>query len=342
MQDALLADLKSGSVDLPESVEPQADQILSKLRKVSKNLSIKNANERRRVHLNKAVYLGEEFKQLWDRIKYRTTFRVSFDSQELIKRCVDEISKNLVVGKARFINRKAQLGIERSGVQAWEVRESTYVSDARDYQMPDVVGYLQDATNLTRRTLVRILIDSGRLHDFANNPQKYIEQVTEIINRRMRLLIVDGIKYQKIGDNSYYAQELFEENELYGYLSKNMIESQKSVYDHVIYDSDVEEEFARSFELSDDIKVYAKLPSWFKIDTPLGSYNPDWAVLVERDGKDRLYFVVETKGNLFSDALRPTEKAKIACGRKHFKALDQGAGFAVAKDYDTFIEQVID
>jgi len=248
----------------------------------------------------------------------------------------------LVVGKARFIDRKAQLGIDRSGVQASEVRESTYVSDARDYQIPDVVGYLQNATNLTRRTLVRILIDSGRLNDFANNPQKYIEQVAEIIKRQMRLLIVDGIKYQKIGKNSYYAQELFEENELYGYLSRNMIESHKSVYDHVIYDSDVEEGFARSFELSDDIKVYAKLPGWFKIDTPLGGYNPDWAVLVERDGKDRLYFVVETKGNLFSDALRPTERAKIACGREHFKALDQGVGFAVAKDYDTFIEQVVD
>ena len=342
VQDALLADLKTGNVDLPEGVEQQADQILSALRKVSKNLSIKNANERKQVQLNKAVYLGEEFKQLWDRIKYKTTFRVDFDSEELVEKCVDEISKNLVVGKARFIDRKAQLGIDRSGVQASEVRESTYVSDARDYQIPDVVGYLQNATNLTRRTLVRILIDSGRLNDFANNPQKYIDQVAEIIKRQMRLLIVDGIKYQKIGKNSYYAQELFEENELYGYLSRNMIESHKSVYDHVIYDSDVEEEFARSFELSDDIKVYAKLPGWFKIDTPLGGYNPDWAVLVERDGKDRLYFIVETKGNLFSDALRPTEKAKIACGREHFKALDQGVGFAVAKDYDTFIEQVVD
>ena len=180
------------------------------------------------------------------------------------------------------------------------------------------------------------------MHDFANNPQKYIEQVSEIIKRQMRLFIVDGIKYQKIGGRAFYAQELFEENELYGYLSKNMIESRKSVYDHVVYDSDVEEEFAKSFELSDDIKVYAKLPGWFKIDTPLGGYNPDWAVLVESDGKDRLYFVVETKGNLFSDALRPTEKAKIACGREHFKALDQGVGFAVAKDYNTFIEQVVD
>jgi len=340
VQDTLRADLKMGEVDLPEDVEQHGEQILAALRKVAGNLNIKNANDRKQVQLNKAVYLGEEFKQLWDRIKYRTTFHVDFDPEELINKCVDEISKNLIVGKARFVYRKSQLEIDRGGVQAHEVRESTHVSDARDYQLPDVVSYLQNETNLTRRTLVRILVESSRLHDFINNPQKYIEQVSEIIRRQMRLLILDGIKYHKIGGKACYAQELFEENELFGYLSKNMIESQKSVYDHVVYDSDVEEEFAKSFELSDDIKVYAKLPAWFKIDTPLGGYNPDWAVLVENDGQDRLYFVVETKGSLFSDALRPTEKAKIDCGREHFKALGQDIGFALAKDYDTFIEQV--
>ena len=341
VQDSLRADLKKGDVALPEGIEEHGEQILAVLRKVSGNLNIKNANDRKQVQLNKAVYLGEEFKQLWNQIKYRTTFRVSFDPEKLVRKCVDEISKNLVVGKARFVYRKSKLEIDRGGVQAHEVRESTHVSDARDYQLPDVVSYLQDATNLTRRTLVRILVESGRLHDFANNPQKYIEQVAEIIKRQMRLFIVDGIKYQKIGDKAFYAQELFEENELYGYLSKNMVESQKSVYDYVVYDSDVEEEFARSFEVSDDVKVYAKLPGWFKIDTPLGGYNPDWAVLIERDGQDRLYFVVETKGSLFSDALRPTEKAKIDCGHEHFKALGQDVGFAVAKDFDTFVEQII-
>lgn len=155
----------------------------------------------------------------------------------------------------------------------------------------------------------------------------------------MRLFIVDGIKYEKIGDHHYYAQELFEENELFGYLSKNMLESEKSVYDHVVYDSDVEEEFAKSFELSDEVKVYAKLPGWFKIDTPLGCYNPDWAVLVENDGQERLFFVVETKGSLFTDALRPAEQAKIDCGREHFKALGTDVDFAVANGYQTFSDK---
>ena len=179
----------------------------------------------------------------------------------------------------------------------------------------------------------------NRLNDFKNNPQKFIDEVTAIITNQMRLFIVDGIKYRKIGDEHFYAQELFEDQELTGYLNKNMLETQKSVYDHVVYDSDIEETFARAFEKSDDINLYAKLPGWFKIDTPLGGYNPDWAVLVEQDGKEKLYFVVETKSSLFSDALRPKEQAKIDCGTAHFKALGQEAKFIKANDYDSFTAQ---
>jgi len=340
VQDSLRADLKSGNVDLPEDVAQHATRITAVLRKVAGNLNIKNADDRKQAKLNKAVFLGEEFKQLWDRIKYRTTFRVEFDCEALAKKCADEIARKLVVGKARFVFRKSQAEINRGGVQMNDPTQSTHVYDARDYQLPDVVSYLQNETNLTRRTLVDIIKRSDRLQDFKNNPQKYIEQVSAIIRHQMRVFIVDGIKYEKIGDQHYYAQELFEENELYGYLSKNMLESTKSIFDHVVYDSDVEEEFARSFELSEDVKVYAKLPSWFKIDTPLGGYNPDWAVLVEIDGQQRLYFVVESKGSLFTDALRPTEQAKIDCGHEHFKALGTQVGFTVANNYETFSEKV--
>ena len=173
------------------------------------------------------MFLGEEFKQLWERIKYRTTFHVDFDCERLIETCAEEIRDNLKVGKARFVTRTARIDIDRGGVVAQEVQESVAVFDGRDYQLPDVVGYLQNETNLTRRSIVEIMIRSGRLEDFKNNPQKYIEQVAAIIKRQMRLFIVDGIKYRRIGDQDCYAQELFEENELFGYLSKNMIASAK-------------------------------------------------------------------------------------------------------------------
>ncbi|MDF1581757.1 MAG: DEAD/DEAH box helicase family protein [Methyloprofundus sp.] len=336
VQDALKTALKTGELDLPEEFKSHTPQIAAVLKKVSGNLNIKNRDDKKKVSLNKAVFLSEEFKQLWDRIKYRTTFRVDFDVAALTKKCAEEIKANLQVGKARFIYRKAKTEIDRGGVHAQQVQETASVYESRSFELPDLITYLQNETNLTRRTIVKIINDSGRLESFKNNPQKFIEQVSTIIQHQMRLFVVDGIKYHKIGDDQFYAQELFSDNELFGYLQKNMVESQKSVFDHVVYDSDIELEFAIAFERSDDIKLYAKLPDWFKIDTPLGTYNPDWAVLIEVDGKEKLYFVVETKSTLFTDALRPTEKAKIACGKEHFKALGNDVEFVVTNAFENF------
>ena len=341
IQDSLRKDIKENKVELPEEVREHSIPINGLLHKLAGKLNIKNADDKKQVQLNKAIYLGEEFKQLWNRIKYKTTFRVEFDPERLIDKCADEISKNLIVGKTKFEFSKALQKWKRSGIESEETQHSTHVYGAQDFKLPDIIGYLQNETNLTRRTLAEILTRSGRLQDFKNNPQKFIDEVTQIIKRQMRLFIVDGIKYEKIGDEHYFAQELFEENELYGYLSKNMLEAQKSIHDHVVYDSDIEEEFAKSFELSDEVKVYAKLPGWFKVDTPLGSYNPDWAVLLEMDGQEKLYFVVETKGSLFSDALRTTEQGKIDCGREHFKAVGNQVAFAVANNYDKFTDQIM-
>lgn len=336
VQDSLKEDLKSGALSLPLDAQAHADAITAVLRKMAGKPNIQNKDDRRPVRLNKAVYLSDEFKALWDRIKHHTTYRVNFDTQALIERCADEIRDNLRVGKARFVTRTARLDVNRGGVDAETVQETAATYDARDFQLPDIVGFLQNETNLTRRTLVEILVRSERLEDFRNNPQKFIEQVLEIVRRQMRLFIVDGIRYQRIGDEHYYAQELFEEQELFGYLNRNMIESDKSVHDHVVYDSDVEANFAEAFERNDEIKVYAKLPPWFRIDTPLGGYNPDWAVVVETDGQQRLYFVVESKGSLFTDTLRPQEEAKIKCGKAHFRALGEDVTFRVDNDYESF------
>jgi len=341
VDDSLKADLKANQVNLPAEHTEHAEQIVAALKKVAGNLNIKDAGTRENVNLNKSVYLGEEFKALWERIKYKTTFRVDFDVQSLIDKCAKEINENLVVGKTRFVYEKDKVQVLRGGLEGVDSKKNVYVYDVKDFALPDVVSHLQNETNLTRRTIVDILVQSDQLEKFKSNPQKYIDEVAAIIKRQMRHFIVDGIKYEKIGDEHFYAQELFEVNELTGYLSKNMLKAEKSVYEQVIYDSDVEQEFAESFESSDDVKVYAKLPAWFKVDTPLGSYNPDWAVLVQCDGADKLYFVVETKGSLFTDALRPTEKAKIDCGKEHFKAIGEDVGFTVANKFDDFMGNVI-
>lgn len=336
VQDSLKGSLKNGTLSLPEAFQPHSAQIVSVLKKVSGNLNIKNHDDKAKVSLNKAVYLSPEFQALWDRIKYKTTFRVDFDTNALIESCAQEIKINLQVGKARFTYRKAKTEIDRGGVHTEQVQETTSVYESRAFDLPDLITYLQNETNLTRRTIVAIINKSGRLESFKNNPQKFIEQAANIIKSQMRLFIVDGIKYHKIGDEQFYGQELFQQNELFGYLKDNMVKAEKSVFDHVIYDSDIELEFASAFERNEDIKLYAKLPGWFKIDTPLGGYNPDWAVLIEQDGKEKLYFVVETKSTLFSVERRPEENAKIKCGYAHFEALGDDVKFTVSNSMDEF------
>ena len=229
------------------------------------------------------------------------------------------------MGKARVRIRKADLSIGKGGVEAKErdKNSGTIVTiEEGDIPLPDVLTDLQDRTQLTRKSLVRILTECGRLGDFKRNPQAFIEIAGEIINRTKRLAVVDGIKYQRVGEEHYYAQELFKQEELTGYLRNILKDTEKSVFEHVVYDSGgVERTFAEQLERNEAVKVYAKLPSWFKVPTPLGTYNPDWAVLVSVDGDDHLYFVVETKGSLFTDDLRDGEAAKVACGEAHFHAL---------------------
>ena len=182
--------------------------------------------------------------------------------------------------------------------------------------------------------MVKILTECERLDDFKRNPQQFIEQAAEIINRCKRMALVDGIRYQRLGDDAVWAQELFETEELTGYLTNMLRDTKRSIYEHVVYDSATERDFADALEKDDDVVLYAKLPGWFKVPTPLGSYNPDWAVLVNKDGTRRVYFVVETKSSLFTDDLRNKESAKIECGKAHFKALAVGenpARYVVAR-----------
>ncbi len=325
VQDSLKKALKDGTLAVPEGFVAQLPRIKEVLRKLAGKLDIKNADERKQVRTRQAVLQSDEFKALWDRIKHKTTYRVHFDNEKLIKQCIESITKAPIVANTRLQWRTADLAIGRSGVAANLIKESLPVFLAEnDVPLPDLLTDLQDKTQLTRRTIVRILIESGRLNDFKRNPQQFIELAGETINRTKRLAIVDGIKYQRLGDEYYYAQELFEQEELTGYLKNMLTDTQKSVFEHVVYDSDIEASFAGQLEKNEAVKVYAKLPGWFKVQTPLGSYNPDWAVLVETDGAVRLYFVVETKSSLFTDDLRDRESAKITCGEAHFKALEVG------------------
>lgn len=342
VQDTLKVALKNGTLVVPTEFEAQRGQIAEMLRKLSGKLEIKNADERKQIRTRQAVLHSPEFKELWNRIKQKTTYRVQFDNEKLIQNSVDALRDAPPIAKTRLQWRKADISIGKGGVDTKEkVGADTVTLNEGDIELPDLLTDLQDRTQLTRKTITRILTEGGRLNDFKRNPQQFIELSGEIINRQKRMALVDGIKYQRLGDEQFYAQELFEKEELTGYL-KNMLNAEKSVYEKVVYDSDTERDFATQLEMNNAIKVYAKLPGWFKVPTPLGSYNPDWAVLVEQDGAERLYFVVETKSSLFTDDLRDKESAKIECGKAHFKALaigDNPARYLVATKFEDLVSQ---
>ena len=324
IQNALRQALKNDAFNLPDEFAGQHAEIAKLLHKLAGRLDVKDANQRRTVRPRQAVLYSPAFKALWDRIKHKTTYRVAFDNEKLLAECTRALRDAPAIPRPRLQWRKAGIVIGQSGVDTTETAGAApVVLDETVLELPDVLTELQDRTQLTRRSIVRILCESGRLDDFKRNPQQFIERAAETMNRCKRLALVDGIKYQRLGDDQYYAQELFETEELTGYL-KNMLAAKKSVYEQVIYDSGTEAAFADQLEKNAAVKVYAKLPGWFTVPTPLGSYNPDWAVLIESDAGERLYFVVETKGSLVAGDLRGTEAAKIACGKAHFDALRAG------------------
>lgn len=336
VQDKLKLDLKDNRVSIPEEFNFIKGSVIKVLRRISGNyMNIKDKNEKRAVKFKKEILLSEDFKALWDRIKYKTTYSVKVDSEVLVNKCSDKILKELSVNKGKFINKKVKLSITEAGVQSDDdsMNESSRMIDEEVSCLPDIVTYLQNETGLTRHSIVDILLKCKRLDLFKKNPQAFIEAVLDIIKMQMRLLLVDGIKYQRL-DSEVWCQELFENQELQGYMNSNLIESTKSPYDYVIYDSLLERDMAKRFESSSNVKVYAKLPSWFTIDTPLGSYNPDWVLVWEDDNEQKLYFVVETKGGIFEDAIKETERKKIECGEKHFEALETGMKMVVASEFE--------
>ena len=338
VQDALREALKDDTLSVPKEFANQREEIAKVLRKFAGRLTIKNADERRSIRPRRAVLQSLEFKALWDRIKHKTTYRVEFDNEDLLAQCIQALDDAPPIPRPRLQWRKADIAIGQAGVEATE-REgaATVVLDEADVELPDVLTELQDRTQLTRRSIHRILSESGRLADFKRNPQQFIDLAAQAINRCKRLALVNGVKYQRLGDEYYYAQELFDQEELTGYLKNMISDTEKSVYDQVVYDSDIERSFADQLENNTAVKVYAKLPGWFAVPTPLGSYNPDWAVLVEHDDGERLYFIVETKASLFAIDLHNAESAKIECGKAHFAALkvsESPAEYRTARSLD--------
>jgi type III restriction enzyme len=288
---------------------------------------IKNKRERTAIKYRKGFEADPKFLAIWEKLKKKTTYRVDYKTDELITLAAKAI-KDLPEIKAPSI-RSSKIGITMTdeGVGTNYVGDKVESYGGYSWKIPDVLGYIQRKTELTRATIEEILNKSDRIVDIIINPQLFLDLATTAIKRTLYDLMIDGIKYQKIG-GSEYEMALFEAQELEVYLndfSFKVSDPSKTIYSAFVpLDSGVESKFAKDCETSDQIKFYFKLPNWFKIPTPIGNYNPDWALVFEDDKK--IYFVAETKDTgtpqVDLSKLSGDEQMKIKCGKAHFNEFD--------------------
>ena len=258
------------TLSLPEQHQELAPAVIDLLSSYQIERHIRKEKDEGINHLRKQIQLSPEFQTLWNRIKPKTTYRVEFRTDDLVKRAVDAIKRmeSIEIPKINIIT--GQVGVTKGGVTATPMSVAEEKAAYGNRLVPDILAYLQNETELTRSTLVRILKESGRLNEFFNDPQRFMDAVAGIIKYELHRLLVDGIKYEKIpgnGTDAEWEMMLFKNEELVNYL--NALEVNKSVYEYVVYDSDVEREFARQLDLREDIKLFVKLPGWFEIDTPV-------------------------------------------------------------------------
>ena len=321
IDDALRFQLRHNQFKVPEQFDRVQEQVVGILTKLAGKLDIKNAyDDRKAIGTRQVVLEDEAFLALWERIKSKTTYRVAFDNQKLIDECVKGLKLAPPVPRAHIDVAKADVRIDRGGVDTHNVTTAAAAAIDDSGPLPDILTELERRTGLTRKSLARILIDSDRLDDFKANPARFVAIAGEAIDRCKRLAVVDGIKYEKVGDSAWHVQELFVIDELKAHLA-SCVAATKAVHEWVKVDSNVERTFVEDLEKNSAVKLYAKLPRQFVVHTPLGTYNPDWAIVINTNGTEQLYFVVETKGSSFGDDLRHKERAKIECGKAHFKAL---------------------
>ncbi len=316
-------------LDVPPEFDAVAPQIVDTINRFVFSNRIVDARKRQAIRFRKEVVLDPGFKTLWDKVSQKTRYRVAFDTEELVRDAAERIRRAKPILPPAITVERADLTPTLAGIAVQETRE-TYSDVSRRFQIPDVLAYLQNATELTRYTLARILVESGRAEEIRINPQAFITMALGEIRSSLNVAMLAGIQYEHLAGQTWEMRTLEDEaaRKLDGYLTNlyRVQHEHKTPYDYVEIQSKVEEEFARRLDADDAVKFFVKLPGWFKVDTPLGPYNPDWAILLKGDATT-LYLVQETKGTADTAGLRSVEAQKIACGRKHFEAI--GVGYDV-------------
>lgn len=329
-----------------DKVDDMKDGIIAALDTIFDPSAVKpeDARKPKMATFQKANFEKKEFQQLWKRINQRTYYQVDFNTTDLVKKAVKALDDKLKVTEIRIVVEGGSLNnvMDKEALQAGVAMtqgntRTIHVTEAIGRGVAyDLIGKLVSATGLTRKTIVAILkgIQPSTFSMFKMNPEEFIIKAGLIINDCKALAVIQCIRYEKLNDE--FSTDIFTENMLRGKLGINAIESTKSLYDLVVLDSmNTEKHFAESLEHEDDVVVYTKLPNGFYINTPMGKYNPDWAVAFREGSVKHVYFVAETKGDdLRESQIRGSEGSKIECARRHFKAIsDNGYIYDVVEDY---------
>ena len=357
LTDTYYTDQSNGSVSLPESVGDFRESVLQILNSVYNSAAMQPENARSNnveLHLDEEKKNSAEFQALWKRINKKSFYVVDFDTDELVRKSIQTLNMNLrvprlffrvVTGTMDSIASKESLaaGEAFAKTESSVYDEHTKIAASSNVKY-DLVGKLVEDTGLTRKAIVEILtgIEKDVFDQFRNNPEEFILKAAELINDQKATAIIQHITYDVLGDE--YDTNIFTDATIKGKLGVNAIKTNKHLYDHVVYDSTVEKKFAEELDTSSDVAVYVKLPSGFYISTPVGKYNPDWAIAFYEGTVKHIYFVAETKGDLASLELEHTsslEKAKINCARQHFKAIsNDSVTYEVVDNYNTLLQIV--
>jgi len=309
------------SLKLPEKFVGMDEAIVNRMNRFLPRDFVKDGRTRKKITYNKRIELNPDFKALWNKISKKTKYSVEFETEELIKRTVEKFKVMPEIKQVQIEITKRDLEMKESGLEGGRITSNRIYLVHNKQSLPDILAYLQRETELTRGTLVEILKQSARLKDFSVNPAMFMTEAAKLIKRALHELAIDGIKYEPIAGQAY-EMHLFEQQEIEEYFDRLYTVSSndnRTPFDFIAYDSDKENETAKLLDSDDHVKFFCKLPRWFKVATPLGDYNPDWALVVEDSQK--LYLVRETKSTLNRDDRRTVENKKVDCGKAHFKAL---------------------
>ena len=291
-----------------------------------------------------------EFKALWAKINSKSVYVVDFDTDELVRKSIDSLDRKLRVSKIYLKVEKGSLEQIKSkedlvsGLSFVKEKSASYsnVVAASSNVKYDLIGKLVDETGLTRKAVIQILqgIQPEIFNQFKNNPEEFITKAATLINDEKATAIIQHITYDVMDDK--YGTDVFTDPTIKGRLGVNAMKAKKHLYDHIVYDSSNEQEFATELDTNINVAVYVKLPDGFYISTPVGRYNPDWAIAFYEGTVKHIYFVAETKGSMDSMQLRLIEESKIHCAREHFKAISNGdVVYEVVDSYKTLLDMLI-